>query len=199
MVEYLLQITNMQNWKASNNNVKENDTLVQIFKKNIKDVFEIWWKKQAIITGENKLDFYYKYKTSFQYEKYLDNIPRHIRIHITRLRTSSHILPIEVQRYNNTNIDNTKTKRQDRKCEICTLNEMGDEDHYLLRCNNNEMNITRHNFICNIRKEIPQLQKFSEKNIIDYCMNMSDENIQVPMGRYIRKNQMLEIRIIKRL
>ena len=100
MVEYLLQITNMQDWKASNNNFKENDTLVQVFKKNIKDIFEIWWKKQAIITGENKLDFYYKYKTSFQYEKYLDNTPRHIRIHITRLRTSSHILPIEVQRYN---------------------------------------------------------------------------------------------------
>ena len=46
---------------------------------------------------------------------------------------------------------------------------MGDEDHYLLRCDNNEMNIIRQNFICNIKKEIPQLQKFSEKNI-DYLL-----------------------------
>ena len=36
-------------------------------------------------------------------------------------------MPIEVRRWNNVDID-------DRKCNLCTANSIGDEFHYLLQC-----------------------------------------------------------------
>ena len=46
---------------------------------------------------------------------------------ITCLRLSSHDLKIETGRYNN-------TIRGNRKCDLCTLNEIEDEYHFLLVC-----------------------------------------------------------------
>ena len=92
IIKYLLQITNMQEIKPSDCS-KENNKLAIKFQQKINLAFEEWWKSQGVVTGESKLDFYYKYKKTFTYEKYLDNVPRYIRIHITRLRVSSHILP----------------------------------------------------------------------------------------------------------
>ena len=41
------------------------------FRNKIKTIFEKWWEDQANVTGQNKLDFYYKYKRTFKYEEYL--------------------------------------------------------------------------------------------------------------------------------
>ena len=100
--------------------------------------FQEWWKSQAVVTGSNKLDFYYKYKKCFTFEKYLDNIPRNSRKHITRLRLSCHPLPIETGRYSK-----KVTKREYRLCQICTSQEVGDEAHYLCRCKNEILEKTR--------------------------------------------------------
>ena len=180
IVQYLLQVTNMQEINPSEN-IKENNKISTNFQQKINSVFKEWWETQAIVSGENKLDFYYKYKKAFNYETYLDNVPKHLRIHMTRLRTSSHILPIEVQRYKK-----IKVNRENRKCQICNLVEMGDEEHYLLRCNNINISNARNSFFEKIRKDISQFDKFTNNNIIDYCMNMSDINIQMPMAIYVK-------------
>ena len=62
----------------------------------LQTLFKDWWSNQAKPTGANKLDFYYQHKKTFKYESYLDNIPRYIRIYTTRLRVSSHTIPIEI-------------------------------------------------------------------------------------------------------
>ena len=103
-------------------------------------------------------------------------------MYITRIRVSSHPFPIEVQRYNR-----NKKKREERKCDICNTNSIGDEEHYLLKCQNAEMEHIRDNFIKNIKEKIPQLENFSNSNIIDYCMTLSDERIHVPIGTYIKQ------------
>ena len=130
--------------------------------------------------GQNKLDFYYKYKRHFRYETYLDNIEKHNRMHLTRLRLSSHNLPIEVLRYN-------KTKRNERKCTICNLDEVGNEDHYLNRCNNRKLEDIRKYFFNNIKTINTQLETFDNTNIIDYCLSMNDKNIHLPTALFIQK------------
>ena len=178
IVEYLLEITEMTGTIRSNDTT-ENNRIIKKFKNNLTTQFNNWWGRQAIITGHNKLDFYYKHKKVFRFESYLDNINRNTRKYITKLRMSSHCLPIEVLRYKNTN-------RDERLCKICDLRERGDEEHYLLTCKNNKIKCLRNTFIEKIRNEVSQLVNFSEQNIIDYCMNMNDLNIQRTTAVFIQ-------------
>ena len=181
IVEFLLQAVNMQNTNPHENTTKN----IKTFCQNLKQDFDRWWKSQAKVTGENKLDFYYSFKKTFEYEKYLDNVPRQNRIPITRLRLSSHCLPIEILRYKKDK-NGMKYPREKRLCSICRLQEVGDETHYLLKCNNGRMQETRDNFMSKIKQKLPQMETFMDKNIIEYCINMKDENIQIPMAQYVK-------------
>ena len=188
-----LLLKNKQNWerivhfllKAMDIEIDEDETGKKVEISNLKiklqTLFQNWWTTQAKSTGVNKLDFYYKYKKSFQYEKYLDNVPRYIRLYITRLRVSSHSLPVEVMRY-----CKNKKKRENRKCPICNTNATGDEEHYLLTCNNGELSRIREDFMKNIREEIPQFKTFSDKNLMDYCLMLHDPRIQLPISVFVR-------------
>ena len=180
IVDFLLIIAALQGCKrpANQNEIRN---FASNFKKQLMLVFEEWWRNQAVITGQNKLDYYYKYKRVFRYESYLDNIEKHNRIHLTRLRLSCHNLPIETQRYNK-----EKITREERKCDICNLNETGDEEHYLNRCNNDKIEDIRRTFFSNIRLCNPQLDTFSDKNIVDYCLSMNDHSIQLPTSLFIQ-------------
>ena len=144
-------------------------------------MYTTWWLEQAKPTGKNKLDYYYRYKKCFTYEKYLDEIPRHMRTDITKLRLSNHPFPIEVMRYNK-----KKPSREDRKCNICNLPEQGDEDHYLLRCKNAEIEHIRATFAEDIRQAIPQFSSFSLQNIINYGMILHDARMYIPMATYVK-------------
>ena len=183
IIHYLLHYTNMENFKPSED-VAENNKGIKLFQSRLIEKFRNWWMAQAIVTGENKLDFFYKYKKTFTYEKYLDNIPKSNRIHITRLRLSSHCLPIEAMRYRSKK--ETKIERIDRLCSICESNAMGDEDHYLMECNNVKINKAQTNFLEDVRTKIPQFSNFTNENIIKYCINMKDENTQIPMALYVK-------------
>ena len=89
---------------------------------------------------------------------------------------------MEVLRYNK-----KKIHRVDRKCPICNLGELGDEEHYLLRCNNAEISYLQNNFFKNIRVEVTQLGLFTNQNIIDYCLNMSDLKTQKSTALYCKQ------------
>ena len=156
----------------------QNKSIIKKIKQKIISLFENWWKNQAVVTGRNKMDFYYKHKKIFKYESYLDNLSRNKRVDITRFRLSSHFLPIEALRYK-------KIIREERKCMICNLNELGDEQHYLLKCNNAKIENTREIYIKEIKRIILQTNNFSTENIITYCINMNDHNIQLPTATFI--------------
>ena len=171
VIHYLFQVT-----ETGNTNTNDMD-------KKLRRLYISWWTEQAKPTGTTKLDFYFKYKKTFQYENYLDNIPHHIRTYITRLRTSSHSFPVETMRYNK----KKKIPREDRKCCICNLAESGDEIHYLLKCNNAEIGALRAKFMKEIRELIPQLSSFSNENIIDYGMILHDQRIYLPLAMYVKQ------------
>ena len=125
MVEYLFNITNITQHPTLNKS--SNDRLIITFKRNIKTEYERWWRLQMQSIESKKYDFFYKYKKNYKFENYLDYIPRQIRLFTTRLRTSSHNLPVETMRY-----IKDKPDWEDRKCDICNINVVGDEHHYLL-------------------------------------------------------------------
>ena len=52
--------------------------------------------------------------------KYLIAVSDPLKSTLIRYRTSNHRLPIEVGRYVN-------LERNDRKCELCNVNDIGDE------------------------------------------------------------------------
>ncbi len=179
LVQFLLKYTNTNPHLSS---MKDIDSGIKTFKIKLQQEFHKWWKSQAVVTGSNKLDFYYKYKKCFSFEKYLDCIPKMSRIHITRLRLSCHPFPIETGRYSKKAI-----KRADRICKICNTSELGDEEHYLRRCGNSLMEITRNKFLLDIKQKCPQMASFSNDNIIDYCILMNDPVTQLPMAIYTKE------------
>ena len=80
-----------------------------------------------------------------------------------------------------------KINREERICKICNTGEQGDEEHYLLRCRNVELEYIRKNFLQEVRESAPILQNFSDQNIIDYGMILHDERIQIHMATYVMK------------
>ena len=125
-------------------------------------------------TGRNQI--------SISLEKYLDALDLSARIHVTKIRLSSHRLPVEVLRYNKNYPD-----RKDRTCNICESNVLGDENHFLLHCKNRRMADVRSSFFESIKMICPQLKKFNDENIVKYCLCMKDQQIQEPTSSFVKK------------
>ncbi len=60
-------------------------------------------------------------------EPYLTLLEPKYAIRISRFRASNHRLPIVVGRFNG-------RPRSERLCELCNLKDLGDEYHYLMKC-----------------------------------------------------------------
>ena len=80
--------------------------------------------------NQGKLKTFKKFETNLNFEEYLNEISniKH-RQAVTKLRISSHRLSVESGRYNNIPFD-------ERTCKLCNLNEVGNEQHYLMQCSN---------------------------------------------------------------
>ena len=83
---------------------------------------------------------------NFNFECYLSQVQnvKH-RQAVTKLRISAHKLPVETGRYRN-------IPYNDPICKHCDLNEIGNEQHYLLSGSNTMFRIVRNKFIDNLYK-----------------------------------------------
>ena len=167
IVKYLLKTAEFENTPIDNE--KDYGKFVTKFKTKIRKMYDEWWVKKMRSVENRKLDFFFSYKKSFKFEKYLDTLPRHIRLYMTRLRTSSHSFPIETLRY-----CKPKIEAHDRKCNICNKGKIGDEMHYLTDCDNDNLLTIRNNFMTNIIQTIPEFEQFDLNNIKQYCLLMHD-------------------------
>ena len=89
---------------------------------------------------ETKLRLYREFKTHFEPELYLVRyLPNHIRSFFAQFRVG--ILPIRIEtgRYTNIFDENTGNFRRmnadERICNICNMNSVEDEIHFLFYCN----------------------------------------------------------------
>ena len=134
------------------------------------------WKKEMEEGKEGKLQFYHELKRNFKCEEYLDTISRADRKAITRLRLSCHTLPIERMRYQ-------MVDRQERKCPFCR-SEIGDEWHYLTKCNNKDIKNVRSEFVARVKSIQPQLINFNISDLMKYCVSMQDTSVQVETAHF---------------
>ena len=110
-------------WLNQNNYIPDN--IKFYVKQNLQDQFIQSWRTNLTMSSKGKN--YNVYKDSIQLEPYILALPYKLYINMIRFRTGNHKLPIEIGRWNNVDID-------DRKCNLCTSNSIGDEFHYLLQC-----------------------------------------------------------------
>ena len=180
IVKFLLKATSLNDIPVANEN--EAGKIITKFKEKIKMMYRQWWLEKMMSVENRKLEFFFKYKKTFLFEKYLDALPRHIRLYSTRLRTSSHAFPIETLRYMK-----PKIEAHNRKCTICDSDETGDEMHYLTKCNNAKLLSTKNNFLINIKQTITEFDNFNLDDIIQYCLLMHDTKTIAPMAEYVKK------------
>jgi len=85
-----------------------------------------WWNS---VNKSTVMDVYKFFKSSLDYELYLDILPKSLRVYFSRLRLSVHPLRIQTGRYANDN-----RPRNERYCIYCSSNDIEDEYHFVCIC-----------------------------------------------------------------
>ena len=99
----------------------------ELVKKTIYNDFTGFWKSRITDPSlEKKLSLYAKTKKDFRIDAYTD-LPFKDRQIISKFLCVSHKLKIETGRHLN-------VPREERICELCTLNNIEDEEHFITKC-----------------------------------------------------------------
>ena len=150
MLQYWYRVTNLQNESLAKKALLENidlrtnwittiEKLIIFFnlsgavssnlkwetKKEMHASFVEYWKNS--ISNNSRLDFYCRYKTDFEFEKYLHLSNFYERKAISKLRCSDHELEIERGRHKN-------ISREMRYCKYCNGQRIETEEHFLFDC-----------------------------------------------------------------
>ena len=89
------------------------------------DQFQQHW--HSIIDNSNKCSIYRMFKSKFQFESYLNNVPFKLRKYLTKFRCRSTHIPVEAGIF-------IGVERDHRLCTLCPLHVLGDEFHYIFQC-----------------------------------------------------------------
>ncbi|XP_077861686.1 uncharacterized protein LOC144342321 [Saccoglossus kowalevskii] len=98
--------------------------------KTLKENYITFWK-QNVNQENTKLRTYAKFKNTynFEFQFYLNCLPKKHQVCMSRFRTSNHCLAIEKGRHTQ-----PKTPIEKRICNLCSQNKIEDEVHFLLEC-----------------------------------------------------------------
>ena len=113
--------------------VFENSTTIDIkrfpklFKQRVIDCFIQEWFSS--IGSSPVLEEYTYFKSSFQYESYLDILPFDIRFYMTRIRISAHSFRMQTGRFGSNYIP-----KNERLCTCCNTRDIEDIYHFILVC-----------------------------------------------------------------
>ena len=120
-----------------------------------------------------------EYKRNFTFESYIDTLNYENRKIIAKLRLSNHNFPIEKLRYEGVEMES-------RVCNICNLEEVGDESHYTMRCQHAEVKRMREIFLNDALESIPELNTFENIDIIKYALTMADHSLHFSTAEFIK-------------
>ena len=95
------------------------------FRQRLYDVYKQEWRMQISETSQHRL--YMHIKQDFCFESYLSIVNKELRIHISKLRLSSHLFLVERGRW-----VNRRLNIEDRLCALCNVRE--DEYHCMVEC-----------------------------------------------------------------
>ena len=141
-------------------------------KQRLIDTFVQTWNTS--VNANKVLDLYSGYKLNFEYERYLDVLPSDLRIYFSRLRLASHSLRIQTGRYMGQRLE-----RNLRFCLICNTQDIEDEYHFTLICNNYN----------DIRKKYIKRYYYVRPSVFKFTQLMQSENRKelYNLARYIKE------------
>lgn len=84
-------------------------------------------KWHADLQTSSKGRIYCSFKSTHGLEPYIKILPEDDVLTLFKYRTANHRLPVETGRYD-------RIPFNDRTCTLCTNNQVGSEEHYLLEC-----------------------------------------------------------------
>ena len=117
----------------------------------LSDIYIQDWQGQ--VGTMNSCITYRHFKPYFNREKYL-TLPNHYdRVNICKFRCRNIKIPVVTLGYAHENVE-----YENRKCQICDMNEPGDEYHYILKCP--VFQNQRNRYISEFYTENPNLEKF---------------------------------------
>ena len=116
--------------------------LVRMFKNNLLKQYQEYWSKNLNkdkfdSSVGNKFSLYSELKSEIRFETYLGLLKNFkTRVAVTKMQISCHLLPIESGRYK-------KIPTAERICPLCNRSAIGDEFHFLLKCNHSSLSHVR--------------------------------------------------------
>ena len=88
----------------------------------LSDLYIQEWNEKANVFSKGQ--HYILFKDNLNFEKYLINVSKFYYSKNIKYRTGNHRLPVEAERWDDIPLN-------ERKCKICTTDDIGDEYHYL--------------------------------------------------------------------
>ena len=129
--------------------------------------------------SDKKLRTYMLVKKNYKKENYLNFIKSFaIRRAVTKFRLSDHSLPIELGRRNNSPLCA-------RICDKCAMNRVGDEFHFIMKCNNPNISNLREEMFKNINYRIPNFSSLCEENQFLYILLSHDVSVTEYSSKFI--------------
>ena len=177
IVTLLLKVTKLDQ-VSPEEIIEQQGKFIRSFQTQLYQLHKKYWETERQ-NREGKLRFYYQYKKTYKYEEYLQYLGREDRKAVSKLRLSGHSFPIEQMRYQN-------TEAHERICPICTKGEVGDEIHYLTRCENMELIYIRAKFHQEMKRAQPQFSKFKFSDIVQYCLLFHDKTTYSSFSSYVK-------------
>ena len=106
----------------------------KMVKKTLIDQFKQNWCEQLRLNNKGKI--YLSLKINHEFESYCKKLSRQDYLPLLKFRTANHFLPVETGRYEGTPFE-------ERKCNLCNLDTIGEEKYYVLECTSfeNERNL----------------------------------------------------------
>ena len=105
--------------------VNNKNSVKMDFSRTLSDLYIQELNEKANVSSKGKQ--YILSKDNLKFENYLINVSKFYYSKIIKYRTGNHQLPVETGRWNDIPLN-------ERKCKICTTNDIGDENHYLFTC-----------------------------------------------------------------
>ena len=96
---------------------------------------------------------YRTFKNDCSFEQYLVTVSKNDAITLCKFRAGNSKIPVVTGRF-------TGTERHERMCQLCQLNELGDELHYIMSCPN--FNVARKRLIKETHWTRPNMKKLGD-------------------------------------
>lgn len=154
------------------NSVIDMKAFCYIFKHRVIDAFTQEWF--GTLDRSSVLDNYRLFKNTLCYERYLDVVPRNLRLFISRLRLSVHPLRIQTGRYAINRIP-----RDQRHCNCCNTLDIEDEYHFICICS----------CFSNIRKKYLHKYYHSKPSMYKYLelIKSTDKKCICNLSKYVKE------------